>query len=219
MILLKILIINPNTSSEMSETIDKMARQVSSHGTEITTVNPEDGPAFIANAHQAALQATRVVDLVEKNRMNYDCFVIACGVDPGLEACRIVAKNVVGAGEAAIMTACAVAKRFSFLSPLKGGEASKRERLRLLGIDQTRCASVRVVGSGLDDEIIRKRDERFDLYYEAGRRCVDEDGAGALVLTCAGMCDLEDRLEKLLKIPVFSGVESGVKIAEQLPIV
>jgi Asp/Glu/hydantoin racemase len=32
------------------------------------------------------------------------------------------------------------------------------------------------------------------------------------------MCDLEDRLEKLLKVPVFSGVESGVKIAEQLPI-
>jgi allantoin racemase len=216
---LKILVINPNTSSEMSKTIDKGASQAASYGTEITTVNPQDGPAFIANAYQAALQAARVVDLVEKSRMTYDCFVIACGVDPGLEACRIVSKNVVGAGEAAIMTACAVAKRFSFLSPLKGGEASKRERLRLLGIDQARCASVRVVGSGLDDEIIRKRDERFVLYHEAGQRCVDEDGASALVLTCAGMCDLEERLEKLLKIPVFSGVECAVKMAEQLPIV
>ena len=215
---MKILIINPNTSAEMSKTIDNTAKKFASHGTEITTVNPQDGVDFIANAYHAALQAPKVVDLIKKNIGNYVCFIIACGVDPGLEACRLITKNVIGAGEAAVMTACAVAQRFSFLTPLKGGVLARRERVRCLGIDQSRCASVRVVGSGIDDEIVRKRNEMFEIYYQVGQKCVDEDGAGALVLTCAGMSDLKERLEERLKIPVFSGVESAVKIAEQLPI-
>jgi allantoin racemase len=201
----------------MSKTIDSTAKKYASYGTEITTLNPPDGPDFIANAYHATQQAPKVVDLIEKNISNYACFIIACGVDPGLEACRLVTKHVIGAGEAAIMTACAVARRFSFLTPLKGGVLARRERLRCLGIDQSRCASVRVVGSGIGDEIVRKRNEMFEVYCQVSRKCIDEDGAGALVLTCAGMSDLKERLEKLLKIPVFSGVESAVKIVEQLP--
>ena len=214
---MKILIINPNTSVEMSKTIDSVAKKYASPGTEITTVNPADGPDFIANAYDAALQAPKVTELVEKNKMNYDHFIIACGADPGLEACRTVSKNVIGIGETAIMTACAVAKQFSFLTVTKGGVIARWERLRCLGIDQGRCASVRVVGSGLNDEIVRKRHEMFDVYCQVGQKCIEEDGAGALILTCAGMSDLKESLETYLKVPVFSGVESAVKIAEQLP--
>jgi allantoin racemase len=214
---MRILIINPNTSVEMSRTIDSTAKKYASPGTEITTVNPQDGPDFIANAYHAALQAPKVVELVEKNRENYDAFIIACGSDPGLEACRIVTQNVLGVGESAIMTACAVAKRFSFLTPLKGGVLSRRERLHSLGIDQSRCASVRVVGSGISDEIVRKRHQMLDVYCQVGQKCVDEDGASALILTCAGMSDLKGYLEERLKVPIFSGVETAVKIAEQLP--
>jgi len=57
----------------------------------------------------------------------------------------------------------------------------------------------------------------FDVYCQVGQECVAEDDAEALVLTCAGMSDLKERLEECLKVPVFSGVESAVKIAEQLP--
>ncbi len=201
---------------EYTKAIDSTAKKYASPGTEITTVNPQDGPDFIANAYHVALQAPKVVELVEKNKENYDCFIIACGADPGLDASRIVAKNVIGAGEAAILTACAVTKRFSFLSPVKG-EARRRAQLHCLGIDQNRCASAAFVGSGTDDEIVRKRHEMFDAYCQVGQKCIDEDGAGALILVCAGMCDLIERLEKCLKVPVISGVVSAVKIAEQLP--
>lgn len=214
---MKVLIINPNTSVEMSETIDSTAKKYASPGTEITTVNPVDGPEFIANAYHVALQAPKVTQLIENNKMNYDHFIIACGADPGLEACRIVTKNVIGIGEAAIMAACAVAKRFSCLTVTKGGVPSTVEKLRCLGIDQSRCASVRVVGSGLDDEIVRKRHEMLDVYYQVGQKCIDEDGVGALILTCAGMSDLKEYLEEHLKVPVISGVVSALKIVEQFP--
>ena len=42
-----------------------------------------------------------------------------------------------------------------------------------------------------------------------------KDGAGALILSCAGMSDIKELLERELKVPVIAGVISALKIAEQ----
>ena len=211
---MRILIINPNTSVEMLKTIDAVAKKYACAGTEITAVNTPDGPEFIADAYDTALQAPKVINLVEKNKEKYDCFIVACGYDPGLEGCRVVTRNVIGIGEAAIMTACAVAKRFSYLNPTPASAAAVPGRLRSLGIDPSRCASARAVGTS--DEVVKKRFEMLNLYRQAGQKCVEEDGAGAIILSCAGMSDLTEQLEQHLKVPVIAGVISAVKIAEQL---
>ncbi|MFC2016123.1 aspartate/glutamate racemase family protein [Chloroflexota bacterium] len=210
---MKILIINPNTSTEMWKTIDSMAKKYASHETEITTVNPPDGPTFIANANDSAIQIPKVIDIVEKNKGSYDYFILACGHDPGLDACRVVVSNIIGIGEASIMTACAVAKRFSFLSSTVESAAAVPDKLRSLGIDPSRFASARPVGTS--DEIVKKRYEMFDVYCQAGQKCIEEDGAGAIILSCAGMSDIKERLEQYLKIPVIAGVISALKIVEQ----
>ena len=212
---MRILMINPNTSIEMSQTIDSIAKEYASPGTEITTVNPEEGPHHLCNPYDYAIQTPRTMELIEKNKNNYDFFVIACAADPGLDACRLITRNVIGIGEASYLTACAVARKFSVIYELKQGEPIIRERIRRYGIDQSRCVSVRVIGRG-DGEIVQKRNEMFDAYYQAGKECIDKDGAGALVLACAGMADLKKPLEKALGVPAFSGVESAVKIAEQI---
>jgi len=212
---MRILIINPNSSVEMTETIDTEARKYASPGTEITTVNPQDAPDFIANVDQAAQLVPQIVDLIESNKTNYDYFIIACGYDPGLEECRRVTRNVIGMGEAAIMTACAVARRFSFLNTTGESAAAVPDRLRSLGIDPSRFASARPVGTS--DEIVKKRFEMFEVYYQVGQKCIEGDGAGALILSCAGMSDIKERLEQHLKVPVIAGVISAVKIAEQFP--
>ncbi len=209
---MRILIINPNTSVEMTETIDSTAKYASP-GTEITTVNPHNGPELIANAYHAALQTPKVVDLIEKNKANYDYFIIAYGYAPGLEDCRISTKNVIGIGEAAIMTAVAVAKRFFFLSSTEEPATAVPDKLRSLGIDQSRCASARPVGTS--DEIVKMRNEMFEVYCQVSQKCVEEDGASALIFSCAGMSDIKEHLEQHLKIPVITGVMSVVKIAEQ----
>ena len=209
---MKILIINPNSSAEMTETIDSEAKKYASPDTEITTVNPSDGPAFMTNAYHSAIQVPKVLDILEKNKGNYDYFILACGLDPGLNACRVAFKNIIAIGEAAIMTACTVAKRFSFLSSTEETAAAVPDRLRSLGICPSRCASARPVGTS--DEIVKKRKEMLDHYCRIGQKCI-EDGADALIFSCAGMSDIKEYLEQRLKIPVISGVISAIKIAEQ----
>lgn len=210
---MKILIINPNSSAEMTKTIDIVAKKYASPGTEITTVNPLDGPSFMSNAYHSAVQTPKVLDILEKNKGGYDYFILACGLDPGLDACRVVVKNIIGMGEAAIMTACAMAKRFSFLSSTVETAAAVPDRLHSLGIDPSRCVSARPVGTS--DEIVKKRNEMFGVYCQVGQKCIEEDGADALILTCAGMSDLKERLEQRLRVPVIIGVISAIKIAEQ----
>ena len=210
---MKILIINPNTSLEMTETIDNAAKKYAFPGTEITTVNPPDGPSYISGAYDSAIQTPKVIDIVEKNKDDYDYFILACGHDPGLDACRMVVKNMIGMGEAAIMTACTVARRFSIISTTVESAAAVPDRLRSLGIDPGRFASARPVGTS--DEIVKKRHEMFDIYCQVGQKCIEEDGAGALIFSCAGMSDIKERLEQHLKVPVIAGVISALKIAEQ----
>jgi allantoin racemase len=150
---------------------------------------------------------------VRKGRGQYDFFIVACGSDPGVDACRMLTRNVIGIGEAAIMTALAVSRRFSFLSTTPTGASNAPDRLRNLGVDLTRFASARAVGTS--DEIVKKRHEKFDIYLKVGKACIQDDGAGALILSCAGMSDLKEQMEQALEVPVVVGVVSAVKIAEQ----
>jgi len=209
----KILIINPNASFEMTKTIDNAARNNALPGTEIITVNPPDGPDYISGAFDSAIQTPKVIDILEKNKDTYDYFILACGFDPGLDASRMVTKNVIGMGEAAIMTACTVAKRFSFLNTTTESAKAVPDRLRSIGIDSSRFASARAVGSS--DEIVKKRHEMFEVYCQVGQKCIEEDGAGALILSCAGMSDIKESLEQRLKVPIIAGVISALKIIEQ----
>jgi len=209
---MKILIINPNSSVDMTNTIDGAAKKYAQPGTEITTVMTPDGPEFLADAYDCAIQVPKVLDIVEKNKDNYDYFIIACGYDPGLDACRTITKNVIGIGEAAIMTACAVAKRFSFLNSTPGSTAAVPERLRAIGVDPSKCASARPIGT--DHGLVDNRHEHFEEYVKLGKKLI-EDGAGAIIPTCAGMSDLKEALEQRLGVPVIPGVVAAVKMAEQ----
>jgi len=210
---MKILIINPNTSLEMTQTIDNTAKKYAFPGTEITTLNPPDGPDYISGAYDSAIQTPKVIDILQRNKDSFDSFILACGHDPGLDACRMVVKKIIGIGEAAIMTACSITRQFSILSTTPESAAAVPNRLRSLGIDSSRFASARAVGTS--DEIVKKRHEMFDVYCQVGRQCIEEDGAGALIFSCAGMSDIKERLEQYLKVPVIAGVISALKIAEQ----
>lgn len=129
-----------------------------------------------------------------------------------LDACRVVTPNVIGMGEATIMTACAVAERFSVLSSTVATAARVPAKLRAIGIEPWRCVSVRPVG--MSDEVVRNRKKLLDHYCELGHRCIT-DGAGVTILSCAGMSDIKEYLEQQLKVPVIAGVISALKIAEQ----
>ena len=214
---MRILIINPNTSRDFTQTIDASAKKYASKDTEIVTVNPNDGPDYLDTPASQAMQIPKVVDIVKENLNKYDEFVIACGADPGLEECRKITPRVLGINQAAVMTACAMVTKISFLTVTQWPATLIAERMRRYSIDPSRCASARCVGSEVGKDIVANRHEKRQLYYDVGKQCIEKDGAGALILTCAGTSDLKEFLEDGLHVPVIAGAVSAVKIAEQMP--
>ena len=126
----------------------------------------------------------------------------------------MVTKNVLGIGEVSILTACTVARRFSYLNTTPASAVP--DRLRTMGIDPGRLASARAVG--INAEIVWKRQNNLEKYLKVGRQCIEQDGASAVILSCAGMSDLKDTLEQELGVLVITGVVSALKIAEQFTI-
>lgn len=56
----------------------------------------------------------------------------------------------------------------------------------------------------------------LDEVAAEARAALDEDGAEAVVLGCAGLTDLVEPLRELLGVPVIDGVQAGVTMVEGL---
>ena len=213
---MKILVINPNTTVEMTQAIEKTARAYASADTQITCLTVPEGPKAIETIYDVAIAAFYVLDLIKRNEKEFDAFVIACGANPGLDAARqITRKPVAGIGESSMMTACSVASRFSVITPeVPGGCTIGWEGVRALGLDR-RCTSVRSTGKSVLGGFFIEKDELTEMLYRTGKLAVEEDGAGALVLLCAGMTGTKAILEERLRVPVVDGVITAVGAVEQ----
>jgi len=216
---MEILIINPNTTKEMTQAIERTAKANAASGTQITCVNPPEGPKAIETAYDVAIASFHVLNLIKRSENDFDAFIIACGADPGIIAAReIVRKPIAGIGESGLMTASSVANRFSILCPcVPGGETLAWEGVRALGLEK-RCASVKITGDkGVLGCFALPKDEMVEVLYRLGQEAVEADGARALMLLCAGMTGTREILEKKLKVPVVDGVISALKTVEQFP--
>ena len=81
---MRILVINPNTSEEMTRDIGEAARRYARAGTEIEMVCPEWGPRSIEGHYEDYIAAVASLEVVRERAADFDGVVIACFGDPGL---------------------------------------------------------------------------------------------------------------------------------------
>ena len=212
---MRILVINPNTSDEMTRDIHDEATRYARAGTEVETVSPAWGPRSIEGHYDDILAAAATLEVVRERAAEFDGVVVACFGDPGLFAAREVSPvPVVGIAEASMLVACTVAHRFSVVTVLPRVQPWIEDTVRLHGLE-ARCASVRTTPlTVLDCERDPAAAEREIV--KAGRLAIEEDGAEAICLGCAGMGPLDKAVERRLGVPVLDGVACAVKLIEGL---
>jgi allantoin racemase len=203
---MKILVINPNSSAAMTDDIKKAAQFFAGDRMDVVTVSTPGAPEFIDTFEDAALAAPGMVRLVRQWESEADAVIVACACDPNLELLReICRKPVIGIGEASMRMAVMLGNSFSILQTDSYSIPNKRNLVRKYGMDQY-LASIRTA------EFLQGN--QYERYLEAGKRAISEDGAEVLILGCAGLCNLADRLSKELKVPVLDGVVCGLSVAE-----
>jgi len=212
-----LLLINPNTSPEVTADVAESARRVVSPGTVVTAVNPEHGPAVIDGAYDKALATYGLVEEMQRaeREEDYDADVIACFGDPGLDAAKeLTDKPVGGNAEAAIMVPASLGPGLSAVSTLPRAQERVRRLAELNGAG-ARLASVRTTDLGVL-AFHEDPEGTLDVLEAAGAEAIREDGAEVLVLGCAGMTGLAGRLSERLGVPVVDPVEAASRVAESL---
>lgn len=211
---MNITLINPNSTASMTVKCHAAACSVASPTTRITSVNPEDSPASLQGYLDVAHAVVPMLRIMEAYP-DSDAFIIACFDDSGLAAARCLTdKPVIGIGEAAFHMASIISCKFSVVTTLRRSIPGITENLKNYGLME-RCAGVRASEISVLD--LEKDDPNtLDTLNRCIRKAIEEDGAEAIVLGCAGMTNLTAQLAAEHKLPVIDGVTAAVGLGEAL---
>lgn len=213
---MKILVINPNTSVEMTSGIDEIAKEYACKDTEIETVCSAEGPRSIESAYEESLVAQPVLErVIEGNERRFDAVIIACFGDPHLQSAREISKvPVYGIAESAMHMACQLGYAFSIVTVLERARPIFEELVKSTGLE-SKCASIRTTSLSVLD-LEKDPSLTLKVLTEAAAAAITEDGAEVICLGCAGMAGLDKPMEEKLGVPVLDGVVCAVKTAESV---
>ena len=212
---MKIKVINPNTSDEMTREIEESAKSVASPGTEILCSHPEHGPECVEGGYDTVESTFHLLEEVVKSEQEDkpDAYVIACFGDPGIDAIReMTDAPVIGIAEASFYLANILGARFSVVATLPRMRKDIEDRLRLCGMN-IKLASLRTPDLSVLS-LTGSPEETEKTLIETAKQCVKEDYAEVIVLGCAGMAGFEDRVSAACGVPVLDTVKVGIKYAE-----
>ena len=212
---MRILFINPNTSEEFTEKIQKITNEYALPSTTAVAVNPTSGPRSIEGVYDELLSSLGTLEVAINEIDNYDAFVIACYSDhPTIYAIReITDKPVIGIAEATMYFACMLGYKFSIVTTNEEWEPLLWDAVKHYGLAE-RCASVRSTRMPVLALESASPEETTNLILNSSRLAIEEDDAEVLCLGCAGMAGLDKELEQELGIPVLDGVVCALKLLE-----
>ena len=207
----RILVINPNSNEMVTEGLRQALVPLAfAEGPEILCETLREGPAGIEtqeHVESVTLPLRRRVEAAS----DVDAFVIACYSDPGLHVAREgTASPVFGIAECGVLTALTRADRFGVIA-IKSRSIPRHIRyLRQMGL-MDRLAGERPLEMSVAESA--SGEGTLQRMIAIGRELRDADGAGAIVMGCAGMARHRRPLEDALGVPVIDPTQAAVAMA------
>ncbi len=207
----RLLVINPNSSVEVTKGIDRaMTPLRTPTGPAIDVVRIAEGPPGIETQQDVESVVPLIVRRVREDN-DAAAYVIACFSDPGLYAAREAAQRpVFGIAECGILTALTLGARFGLISILRKVIPRHIRFLGAMGV-MDRFAGDRAI----DVKVTELADENttFARMAAVGTELREQNGADVLVMACAGMAEYRARLADTLGIPVVEPTQAAAAMA------
>ncbi|MET0220646.1 MAG: aspartate/glutamate racemase family protein [Tardiphaga sp.] len=207
----KILVVNPNSNDVVTRNLAAALQPVMLEGgPEIECVTLAEGPFGVETQADVDGVAMPLRRLVAADN-SADAYIIACYSDPGLHVCREATQRpVFGIAEAGVLTALARADRFGVIAVAQRSIGRHMRYLRQMGL-MDRLAGERPLNMTVAETA--SGEDTLARMIKVGRELKDEDGAGAIVMGCAGMARHRRGLEDALGIPVIDPTQAAVAMA------
>ncbi len=206
-----ILVINPNTSQEMTEAIDRVAQGTVGMQAKAVTVRSQQGPHTIEGSLDAALGAAGMLEVIGAYTAPFDAVVVACFGDPGVDALRLLVRvPVVGIGAASFTQAAFMSQRFAIVTPSIGTPERYAAVAASMGLSKPFLGTYQTALAVADFE--SGEPAVLETLVAHAQRAV-QDGAECLLFGCAGIADQILEIEERVGVPCLASVAAGVSQA------
>ena len=211
---MRLLLINPNTSQFVTDTVKAEATKICHPDTQIDAVTGRFGPAIISSRSENIIGAYSALSLAAEHGQDADAIVLAVSFDSGLPGVReAMSVPVVGMMEAACLTACMLGGTFALMTFGDRAGPIYCELVEHYGLGQ-RFHGVHSLGS-LSAEEMRNTELVADRVID-GSATLAREGVEAVVLAGAVFAGLARHLGDTAPIPLIDGIAASVKMAEML---
>jgi allantoin racemase len=207
----RILVINPNSNVIVTKGLEVALQPLGfADGPEIVCTTLDEGPYGVESQADADSVVMPLRRLVESDNGSA-AFVIACYSDPGLHVCREgTDRPVFGIAECGVLTALTRAETFGVIAIAQRSIRRHIRYLRQMGL-MDRLAGERPLDMSVAETA--SGEGTLAKMIEVGRALKEQDGAGAVIMGCAGMARLRRPLEDALGIPVIDPTQAAVTMA------
>jgi len=205
-----IVVINPNSNTHVTDgLVDAVACFQYEGAPAIECLTLAEGPFGVQSQVDSDSVIMPLVELV-KSRPDAGAYVIACYSDPGLDACRSISPvPVFGIQDSGVLTAMARADSFGVIAISEASILRHRRTMARMGV-MGRLAGEFALNMTVDESA--RGTNTFATLVVTGNKLRDQ-GAGAVVLGCAGMACHRAGLEAEIGIPVIDPTQAAVAMA------
>ena len=223
---MRLLVINPNISDDVTALIEAEALRSAGPDTELIVRTAGHGVEYIETRFESLIAAGAVAELIaeyahdggasltlEGGPAAVDGIVVAAFGDPGMPALKeLVDVPVIGITEAALCAAALQGHRFSIIAISDRIQAWYLDCVERFGF-AGRLASIRSINQSLNSIGSVQADFKETL-LALSRQAVTEDGADVVILAGAPLAGLARELEGQIPVPVVDGISAGIRMTE-----
>jgi allantoin racemase len=210
---MKLLVINPNISDDVTGLIEAEALRSASPATELVVQTAGHGVEYIETRFEALIAAGAVAEIIAEYQGQVDGVVVAAFGDPGMPALKeLTDVPVIGITEAALCAAALQGQRFAIIAISDRIKAWYRDCVEHFGL-AGRLTSIRSIKESLGS-VGSVQDDFKDTLLALSRQAVEQDGADVVILAGAPLAGLARELRGQIPVPVVDGIAAGIRMAE-----
>lgn len=211
---MRILLINSNTNTSVTDKIKEEAKRFAGPDTNIDATNSHFGADIIATRAEAAISQHALVDACARYGDKADAIIVGMSLDSGVWAAREMMEiPVIGMSEAALHMASLHGNRIGLLV-FGGVTQTYREMVESYGY-ANRLGALEALGI-TPQEHLRDPGAVEDKIVERCEELAENGTIDSVILVGAVAVGLPGKLQSRLSIPAFEGISCAVLLAESL---
>lgn len=204
---MKVLLINPNSNDEMTNNLNRLVDKFTLDNIETDVIGMKNTPEFIGSQETINKTFNSLKKSILENKDKYEIFILACHLDPNLQALREETKQtILGIGECSLLFCKMLGKKFSIVGSSDKTVELKNNMVSRYGAED--CLDYIGYPEGDSSESL------VDRLSDASKKAIDNHNSDVIVLGCAGFVDFDSYIESKIDRDVIDGVIVSLMIAD-----